>query len=1089
MSEYDYPNTSSSAGCVRLLPVPWQSEHLAEICHQLHRKVVICQKAVRRFIARQRLRQRVSGGGGGGGGGGKQWAAVTPTKDGHGAPPPSASEGGSGRRFYRKLRAMHGGGGGGGGGCHPHDCSCALEGVKSGAARHKLAARDCRVAAATAAATVPEKGLCSCDHRRGLALPFSFPPFGFAAASSAVPSPAAGARPPGRTRAAALAVSPRPSRAYPQMFLPHPCGPPAGPKSAAAAAMTAAALEHRHRPRRCCSTGPALCYEIGPPDGTDGGAGRPGDQKPCADDDDYITKRRIPPPKPKRNPSTRLSGLYGARSTALALPSRPASTPVILERSWARPGHTALKDHHHRRRDDDDEDDDGEPVYIEMVGEFGRDAEQQEEEDTAAAAATTPAAAGTPASRPEQVESEYEEMKYYPVCFSTLPEPADPAKRGAFGLPCYRRPHPHGHAEATKGAEGSGGDGTRSGPRGELANRIPPPFPELQPHRPPLLSLPPEPASAPSAATAAACPSASAFVDVADAKQGGAPGASAGYARPPPGPSRELEAPGKELKDAEREVCAPLSRGTLSGVERPCPAPALPPLLLPPPPSSKPPCKPGHVGLCLPGHGQAPKSSAPEISDATSPKMPLGHHHHPKSHCYPAPAAAATAAVTHAGGYGAQAQVSSQVKATAVEAKAYDAKAACPRIHRPQEAAGAHAPHVPKAQSLKSCQVKAQTFPQPHGAYKPASSQAKLQDYARARPPAYSQAHQPPNYAQATSEIYTLAQSLAFCRVQSQTCTKFQSMAPQANSHRPCVQTQFSVPPAAKAQPGSSQQPNHHRYFCQETHITTYSRGTPHATGGSKSHTVPPHAKLGSAAWTSAQAAGNPRAAQAEAQARTRAQATATATAGVGAAAGTGGGGSGQNQQGGCVRAQHTQTYPQSRAHGDARFGYRQQHHSAVAAGGRPLTSPLDDLAFVLVTGRPALRSSPAGKQLNASVEDICDRLNGNVRVEGEHRTATPGVGRHSTATATVTTVVTAAAAAAATATTTTTKTTTADSRANNSNIHPSPDPAAGTAESRVRGHVTGPPSVASTPRPLPSSASSSNLHPCRRRPHSQPLP
>ncbi|XP_061426271.1 mucin-19-like [Lethenteron reissneri] len=770
-----------------------------------------------------------------------------------------------------------------------------------------------------------------------------------------------------------------------------------------------------------------------------------------------------------------------------ARPPRPSSLSAPGRGRATRRSRTTTR---RRDDDDDDEDDDGEPVYIEMVGEFGRDAEQQEEEDTATAAATAaPATVGTPASRPEQVESEYEEMKYYPVCFSTLREPADPGKRGAFGLPCYRRPQPHGHADATKGSEGSGGDGMRSGLRDELANRIPPPFPELQPHRPPLLSLPPEPASAPSAAGAAACPSASAFADVADAKQGGAPGASAGYARPPPGPSKELEAPGKEFKDAEREVCAPLSRGALSGAERPCPAPAQPPLLLPPPPSSKLSCKPGHAGLCLPGHGQAPKSSASEISDTTSPKMPLGHHRHPKSHSYTAPAAAATAAVTHAGGYGAQAQVSSQMKATAAEAKAYDPKAACPRVHRPQEVTGFHAPHVPKAQSLKSCQVKAQTFPQPHGAYKPASGQAKLQDYARARPPAYSQAHQPPNYAQATSEIYTLAQSLAFCRVQSQSCTKFQSMAPQANSHRPCVQTQFSVPPAAKAQPGSSQQPNHHRYFCQETHITTYSRGTPHATGGSKSHTVPPHAKLGSAAWTSAQAAGNPRAAQAEAQARTRAPAT--ATAGVGAAAGTGDGESGHNQQGSCVRAQHTQTYPQSRAHGDARFGYRQQHHSAVAAaaGGRPLTSPLDDLAFVLVTGRPALRSSPAGKQLNASVEDICDRLNGNVRAEREYRTGTPGVGRHSTATATVTTVVTAAAAAATATTTTTTTTTTADSRANNSNIHPSPDPAAGTAESRVRGHVTGPPSVASTPRPLPSSASSSNLHPCRRRPHSQPLP
>uniref|UniRef100_UPI00358EC3B8 unconventional myosin-XVI-like n=1 Tax=Myxine glutinosa TaxID=7769 RepID=UPI00358EC3B8 len=51
----------TASGCVPLLTAPWRSEQLAEICSQLHRKVVVCQQAVRRFIARQRLRRKMHG--------------------------------------------------------------------------------------------------------------------------------------------------------------------------------------------------------------------------------------------------------------------------------------------------------------------------------------------------------------------------------------------------------------------------------------------------------------------------------------------------------------------------------------------------------------------------------------------------------------------------------------------------------------------------------------------------------------------------------------------------------------------------------------------------------------------------------------------------------------------------------------------------------------------------------------------------------------------------------------------------------------------------------------------------------------------
>uniref|UniRef100_A0A8C4R0Z4 Neuronal tyrosine-phosphorylated phosphoinositide-3-kinase adaptor 2a n=1 Tax=Eptatretus burgeri TaxID=7764 RepID=A0A8C4R0Z4_EPTBU len=52
-------NAMGAMGPNRVLLKPWHGDQLVEICQQLHRRVVICQKAVRHFLAHQRLHQRL----------------------------------------------------------------------------------------------------------------------------------------------------------------------------------------------------------------------------------------------------------------------------------------------------------------------------------------------------------------------------------------------------------------------------------------------------------------------------------------------------------------------------------------------------------------------------------------------------------------------------------------------------------------------------------------------------------------------------------------------------------------------------------------------------------------------------------------------------------------------------------------------------------------------------------------------------------------------------------------------------------------------------------------------------------------------
>ncbi|XP_008307419.1 neuronal tyrosine-phosphorylated phosphoinositide-3-kinase adapter 2 isoform X3 [Cynoglossus semilaevis] len=170
-----------------------------------------------------------------------------------------------------------------------------------------------------------------------------------------------------------------------------------------------------------------------------GGSGLRRDQQEGKDTADHMEAqcpfysedyRKLPPPKPKRNPNTQLSTSFD-ESYIHDHASRKSSVRLDKSSSQSQsPG----------SRDMDDE----EPVYIEMVGNILREMKGQE------------------VLEDEQNESVYEEMKY-PVLDDLLQD-AHSAIMDSEIWSC-----------------------------GSLCD-IPPPFPNLLTHRPPLLVFPPAPA-------------------------------------------------------------------------------------------------------------------------------------------------------------------------------------------------------------------------------------------------------------------------------------------------------------------------------------------------------------------------------------------------------------------------------------------------------------------------------------------------------------------------------------------------------------------------------------------------------------------
>ncbi|XP_076837928.1 neuronal tyrosine-phosphorylated phosphoinositide-3-kinase adapter 2 isoform X2 [Brachyhypopomus gauderio] len=161
--------------------------------------------------------------------------------------------------------------------------------------------------------------------------------------------------------------------------------------------------------------------------------------------------KRVPPPKPKRNPTTQLSSSfdesYVHHTATKGSPPPPHSTEAKAPSPSSPP---------------QQESDSEEPVYIEMTGSARREPLPLTEDD-------------------EPGEAVYEEMKY-PVLDDFDSRWDLSSCRSQTATPC---PYDtEGHAALSR----------CSTPRGTPLCDIPAPFPNLLSHRPPLLMFPPAPA-------------------------------------------------------------------------------------------------------------------------------------------------------------------------------------------------------------------------------------------------------------------------------------------------------------------------------------------------------------------------------------------------------------------------------------------------------------------------------------------------------------------------------------------------------------------------------------------------------------------
>ncbi|XP_037386758.1 neuronal tyrosine-phosphorylated phosphoinositide-3-kinase adapter 2 [Pygocentrus nattereri] len=167
--------------------------------------------------------------------------------------------------------------------------------------------------------------------------------------------------------------------------------------------------------------------------------------------------RRVPPPKPKRNPNTQLSTSFDESyvRNAASRSSPPMSLSREVKASSSSPPHPQPQS---PQQDSDSE----EPVYIEMSGTVGRDAPNRNEDE-------------------EPGEAVYEEMKY-PVLDEFDSRWDLSSCRSQCVTPCPSDIDTHNPLSRC------------STPRGTPLCDIPAPFPNLLTHRPPLLVFPPAPA-------------------------------------------------------------------------------------------------------------------------------------------------------------------------------------------------------------------------------------------------------------------------------------------------------------------------------------------------------------------------------------------------------------------------------------------------------------------------------------------------------------------------------------------------------------------------------------------------------------------
>ncbi|TKS67047.1 Unconventional myosin-XVI [Collichthys lucidus] len=226
--------------------------------------------------------------------------------------------------------------------------------------------------------------------------------------------------------------------------------------------------------------------------------------KPRPHSDDYTTMRKVPPPKPKRSPNTKLTGSYEEINAVAPHihQLRPADMKLaLLSRAGGFAGFGGLMqkaasvDAPHGVGLSMYQGQDEEDVYIEMLGSQQPRARSLQE----------------PPDSPELADSEavYEEMKYFPPEDGGTPAAVvtKAAKLEALGLGLVglgTSPPQSGETKRLTAGVTSAMDislsqstfssGTAKTPHGKDGScDIPAPFPNLLPHRPPLLVFPPSP--------------------------------------------------------------------------------------------------------------------------------------------------------------------------------------------------------------------------------------------------------------------------------------------------------------------------------------------------------------------------------------------------------------------------------------------------------------------------------------------------------------------------------------------------------------------------------------------------------------------
>ncbi|XP_077392246.1 unconventional myosin-XVI isoform X2 [Festucalex cinctus] len=216
----------------------------------------------------------------------------------------------------------------------------------------------------------------------------------------------------------------------------------------------------------------------------------PAGSKPRPHSDDYTTMRKVPPPKPKRSPNTKLTGSYEEINAVAPLlhQLRPADVKIALlsrggggmmQKAASLDAPQGLGLSLYQGQDEED-------IYIEMLGSQPRSQSLQEPPDS-----------------PEEAESEavYEEMTFFPPDDAAPPPAAatKPTKLEVLSLGLVTssmcRPQSDESKRATSGATVPALD--IAAPRSQHGKDggcdIPAPFPNLLPHRPPLLVFPPSP--------------------------------------------------------------------------------------------------------------------------------------------------------------------------------------------------------------------------------------------------------------------------------------------------------------------------------------------------------------------------------------------------------------------------------------------------------------------------------------------------------------------------------------------------------------------------------------------------------------------